>query len=202
MDNFALFDDRNDALLLFNKINSPICILLNLFAIYLIVFKSSSEMGEYRWYLLHYQQIYLLAMWGLMASVCLLHSQNNVAIYELVKFKVTYTYSIIFKQSAEAMELLKIQNFFYQPASLSYGMAFSIGILSICISALIIMGLSCHMQYIFRKQCVHLTVHTQELQKKFLKAQIIQGHLTIRCIRRTFCQKALKQCKMNEPQTI
>uniref|UniRef100_A0A1I7WJ65 Serpentine receptor class gamma n=1 Tax=Heterorhabditis bacteriophora TaxID=37862 RepID=A0A1I7WJ65_HETBA len=55
MDNFALFDDRNDALLLFYNINSPICILLNLLATYLIVFKSSREMREYRWYLLYYQ---------------------------------------------------------------------------------------------------------------------------------------------------
>uniref|UniRef100_A0A1I7XB68 G_PROTEIN_RECEP_F1_2 domain-containing protein n=1 Tax=Heterorhabditis bacteriophora TaxID=37862 RepID=A0A1I7XB68_HETBA len=55
MDNFTLFDSHNDALLLFYNINSPICILLNLLAIYLIVFKSSREMGEYRWYLLHYQ---------------------------------------------------------------------------------------------------------------------------------------------------
>uniref|UniRef100_A0A1I7WAH0 G_PROTEIN_RECEP_F1_2 domain-containing protein n=1 Tax=Heterorhabditis bacteriophora TaxID=37862 RepID=A0A1I7WAH0_HETBA len=55
MDNSALFDSHNDALLLFYNINGPICIILNLLAIYLIVFKSSREMGEYRWYLLHYQ---------------------------------------------------------------------------------------------------------------------------------------------------
>uniref|UniRef100_A0A1I7WZE0 Serpentine receptor class gamma n=1 Tax=Heterorhabditis bacteriophora TaxID=37862 RepID=A0A1I7WZE0_HETBA len=55
MDNFTLFDDHNDALLLFYNINSPVCIFLNLLAIYLIVFKSSKKMGEYRWYLLHYQ---------------------------------------------------------------------------------------------------------------------------------------------------
>uniref|UniRef100_A0A1I7X9K7 Ovule protein n=1 Tax=Heterorhabditis bacteriophora TaxID=37862 RepID=A0A1I7X9K7_HETBA len=55
MDNFTLFGDNNDALLLFYNINTPICILLNLLAIYLIVFKSSREMGEYRWYLLYYQ---------------------------------------------------------------------------------------------------------------------------------------------------
>uniref|UniRef100_A0A1I7XAZ9 G_PROTEIN_RECEP_F1_2 domain-containing protein n=1 Tax=Heterorhabditis bacteriophora TaxID=37862 RepID=A0A1I7XAZ9_HETBA len=39
---------------------------------------------------------------------------------------------------------------------------------------LTLLGLISHMQYIFRKQCEHLTVRTQELQKKFLKAQIIQ----------------------------
>uniref|UniRef100_A0A1I7WIB9 G_PROTEIN_RECEP_F1_2 domain-containing protein n=1 Tax=Heterorhabditis bacteriophora TaxID=37862 RepID=A0A1I7WIB9_HETBA len=55
MNNFTLFDSHNDALLLFYNINGPICILLNLLAIYLIVFKSSREMGEYRWHLLHYQ---------------------------------------------------------------------------------------------------------------------------------------------------
>uniref|UniRef100_A0A1I7W9D2 Ovule protein n=1 Tax=Heterorhabditis bacteriophora TaxID=37862 RepID=A0A1I7W9D2_HETBA len=55
MDNFTLFDDHNDVLLLFYNINSPICIFLNLLAIYLIVFQSTQEMGEYRWYLLHYQ---------------------------------------------------------------------------------------------------------------------------------------------------
>uniref|UniRef100_A0A1I7X8R6 G_PROTEIN_RECEP_F3_4 domain-containing protein n=1 Tax=Heterorhabditis bacteriophora TaxID=37862 RepID=A0A1I7X8R6_HETBA len=57
MDNSALFDSHNDALLLFYNINGPICILLNLLAIYLIVFKSSREMGEYRWHLLHYQVV-------------------------------------------------------------------------------------------------------------------------------------------------
>uniref|UniRef100_A0A1I7WSW4 G_PROTEIN_RECEP_F1_2 domain-containing protein n=1 Tax=Heterorhabditis bacteriophora TaxID=37862 RepID=A0A1I7WSW4_HETBA len=36
MDNFTLFDDRNNALFLFYNINGPICILLNLLAIYLI----------------------------------------------------------------------------------------------------------------------------------------------------------------------
>uniref|UniRef100_A0A1I7XJI4 G_PROTEIN_RECEP_F1_2 domain-containing protein n=1 Tax=Heterorhabditis bacteriophora TaxID=37862 RepID=A0A1I7XJI4_HETBA len=36
MDNFTLFDYHNDALLLFYNINTPICILLNLLAIYLI----------------------------------------------------------------------------------------------------------------------------------------------------------------------
>uniref|UniRef100_A0A1I7W659 7TM_GPCR_Srx domain-containing protein n=1 Tax=Heterorhabditis bacteriophora TaxID=37862 RepID=A0A1I7W659_HETBA len=41
-------------------------------------------------------------------------------------------------------------------------------------SALILLGLICHMQYILRRQCQHLTVHTQELQKTFLRAQIIQ----------------------------
>uniref|UniRef100_A0A1I7X426 Ovule protein n=1 Tax=Heterorhabditis bacteriophora TaxID=37862 RepID=A0A1I7X426_HETBA len=56
MDNLILFDDHNDVLLLFYNINSPVCILLNLLAIYLIVFKSSPEMSEYRWYLLHYQK--------------------------------------------------------------------------------------------------------------------------------------------------
>uniref|UniRef100_A0A1I7WS64 G_PROTEIN_RECEP_F1_2 domain-containing protein n=1 Tax=Heterorhabditis bacteriophora TaxID=37862 RepID=A0A1I7WS64_HETBA len=55
MDNFTLFDDHNNALLLFYDINSAVCIFLNLLAIYLIVFKSTKEMGEYRWYLLHYQ---------------------------------------------------------------------------------------------------------------------------------------------------
>uniref|UniRef100_A0A1I7XJE4 7TM_GPCR_Srx domain-containing protein n=1 Tax=Heterorhabditis bacteriophora TaxID=37862 RepID=A0A1I7XJE4_HETBA len=55
MDNFTLFDSHNDALLLFYNINGAICILLNLLAIYLIVFKSSRNMGEYRWHLLHYQ---------------------------------------------------------------------------------------------------------------------------------------------------
>uniref|UniRef100_A0A1I7WTE0 Uncharacterized protein n=1 Tax=Heterorhabditis bacteriophora TaxID=37862 RepID=A0A1I7WTE0_HETBA len=55
MDNFTLFDSHNDALLLFYNINGSICILLNLLAIYLIVFKSSTEMGKYRWYLLYYQ---------------------------------------------------------------------------------------------------------------------------------------------------
>uniref|UniRef100_A0A1I7X2D3 Uncharacterized protein n=1 Tax=Heterorhabditis bacteriophora TaxID=37862 RepID=A0A1I7X2D3_HETBA len=39
---------------------------------------------------------------------------------------------------------------------------------------LILLGVICHIQYIFRKQCEHLTVHTQELQKTFLRAQIIQ----------------------------
>uniref|UniRef100_A0A1I7W8H0 G_PROTEIN_RECEP_F1_2 domain-containing protein n=1 Tax=Heterorhabditis bacteriophora TaxID=37862 RepID=A0A1I7W8H0_HETBA len=55
MDNFTVFDDHNNALLLFYNINSPICILLNLLAIYLIVFRSIQEMREYRWHLLHYQ---------------------------------------------------------------------------------------------------------------------------------------------------
>uniref|UniRef100_A0A1I7WW92 Uncharacterized protein n=1 Tax=Heterorhabditis bacteriophora TaxID=37862 RepID=A0A1I7WW92_HETBA len=58
MDNFTLFDSHNDALLLFYNINGSICILLNLLAIYLIVFKSSTEMGKYRWYLLYYQAKY------------------------------------------------------------------------------------------------------------------------------------------------
>uniref|UniRef100_A0A1I7WF81 G_PROTEIN_RECEP_F1_2 domain-containing protein n=1 Tax=Heterorhabditis bacteriophora TaxID=37862 RepID=A0A1I7WF81_HETBA len=41
-------------------------------------------------------------------------------------------------------------------------------------SVLTLLGLICHMRYILRKQCEHLTVHTQQLQKKFLRAQIIQ----------------------------
>uniref|UniRef100_A0A1I7W9W9 Transmembrane protein n=1 Tax=Heterorhabditis bacteriophora TaxID=37862 RepID=A0A1I7W9W9_HETBA len=55
MDNFTIFDDHNDALLLFYNINSPLGIILSLLAIYLIVFKSSQEMREYRWYLLYYE---------------------------------------------------------------------------------------------------------------------------------------------------
>uniref|UniRef100_A0A1I7WG93 G_PROTEIN_RECEP_F1_2 domain-containing protein n=1 Tax=Heterorhabditis bacteriophora TaxID=37862 RepID=A0A1I7WG93_HETBA len=137
MDNFTVFDDRNDALLLFYNINSPICILLNLLAIYLILFKSSREMRKYRWYLLNYQQ------------------------------------------NPEAIELLNIPNIYYVPPSFLCHRFLAIITSICCSSALIVLGLICHIQYIFRKRCEHLTTRTQELQKKFLKAQIIQVTIPI-----------------------
>uniref|UniRef100_A0A1I7W6Q9 G protein-coupled receptor n=1 Tax=Heterorhabditis bacteriophora TaxID=37862 RepID=A0A1I7W6Q9_HETBA len=206
MDNFTLFDYHNDALLLFYNINSPICILLNLLAIYLIVFKSSGEMGKYRWYLLHYQKKYKVShkkfifcivlfilvvssfhyiftqlsevhpsLWPeLLRKVCLLLSQLIWKIPKLAKFKTNFTYSVIFKQNPEAMELLKIPNAYYFPASFMFKMYLTIQILFSSFSVVTLLGLICHMRYIFRKQCEHLTVRTQELQKKFLRTQIIQ----------------------------
>uniref|UniRef100_A0A1I7W9A6 G_PROTEIN_RECEP_F2_4 domain-containing protein n=1 Tax=Heterorhabditis bacteriophora TaxID=37862 RepID=A0A1I7W9A6_HETBA len=91
MDNFTLFDSHNDALLLFYNINTPICILLNLLAIYLIVLKSSLEMGAYRWYLLHYQiwvsahdifQIYTGLLWALSVSTIALFFYRHQCIVE------------------------------------------------------------------------------------------------------------------------
>uniref|UniRef100_A0A1I7WSF9 Transmembrane protein n=1 Tax=Heterorhabditis bacteriophora TaxID=37862 RepID=A0A1I7WSF9_HETBA len=78
MDNYNLFDIHNDALLLFYNINDPVCIFLNLLAIYLIVFKSSWKMRKYRWYFLNYQSYtvgschrgYILQMTALVAFEC------------------------------------------------------------------------------------------------------------------------------------
>uniref|UniRef100_A0A1I7W816 Serpentine receptor class gamma n=1 Tax=Heterorhabditis bacteriophora TaxID=37862 RepID=A0A1I7W816_HETBA len=126
---------------------------------------------------------------------------------------------VIFKQYPEAMELLKIPNVYYFPASFMLKMHIGITILfssftggnifsSLRVSnytyltlklfinltsVLTLLGLICHMQYIFRKQCEHLTVCTQELQKKFLRAQIIQlfiylsfDYLTYLCLKLLF----------------
>uniref|UniRef100_A0A1I7WID5 ABC transmembrane type-1 domain-containing protein n=1 Tax=Heterorhabditis bacteriophora TaxID=37862 RepID=A0A1I7WID5_HETBA len=96
------------------------------------------------------------------------------------------------KQYPEAMELLEIPNLYYIPPSSMLEAFYAIDILALSftvsiysyltlklfvhlISVLAILGLICHMQYIFRKQCEHLTVCTQELQKKFLRSQIIQN---------------------------
>uniref|UniRef100_A0A1I7WEZ1 G_PROTEIN_RECEP_F2_4 domain-containing protein n=1 Tax=Heterorhabditis bacteriophora TaxID=37862 RepID=A0A1I7WEZ1_HETBA len=89
MDNSALFDSHNDALLLFYNINGSICILLNLLAIYLIVFKSSREMGEYRWHLLHYQHIGLFLAWNLAISVMALFFYRHQCIVE-EQYKVSH----------------------------------------------------------------------------------------------------------------
>uniref|UniRef100_A0A1I7WWE6 Transmembrane protein n=1 Tax=Heterorhabditis bacteriophora TaxID=37862 RepID=A0A1I7WWE6_HETBA len=128
------------------------------------------------------------------------------------KFKTTFIYSVIFKQNPEAMELLKIPNIYYIPPSFMLKMFLTINILVSFFmggnifpllaflitlrlfinltSVLTLLGLICHMQYIFRKQCKHLTARTQELQKKFLRAQIIQlfihlsfYYLTYLCLR-------------------
>uniref|UniRef100_A0A1I7XDV6 7TM_GPCR_Srx domain-containing protein n=1 Tax=Heterorhabditis bacteriophora TaxID=37862 RepID=A0A1I7XDV6_HETBA len=55
MENMTVFENRHAILLLIYKISSPICFLLNILAIYLIVFKSTREMKNYRWHLLNYQ---------------------------------------------------------------------------------------------------------------------------------------------------
>uniref|UniRef100_A0A1I7X047 G_PROTEIN_RECEP_F1_2 domain-containing protein n=1 Tax=Heterorhabditis bacteriophora TaxID=37862 RepID=A0A1I7X047_HETBA len=47
------------------------------------------------------------------------------------------------------------------------------------IIVLTFLGLICHIQYILRRHCDHLTVHTQGLQKKFLRTQIIQVAIPI-----------------------
>uniref|UniRef100_A0A1I7W7Z2 Serpentine receptor class gamma n=1 Tax=Heterorhabditis bacteriophora TaxID=37862 RepID=A0A1I7W7Z2_HETBA len=55
MGNAIPFEESNGFLLLAYKITFPICFLLNILAIYLIVFKSTREMKNYRWHLLNYQ---------------------------------------------------------------------------------------------------------------------------------------------------
>uniref|UniRef100_A0A1I7X247 G_PROTEIN_RECEP_F1_2 domain-containing protein n=1 Tax=Heterorhabditis bacteriophora TaxID=37862 RepID=A0A1I7X247_HETBA len=55
MENTTVFDFSNNFLLMTYKICSPVCIILNSLGIYLIIFKSSREMSEYRWHLLNYQ---------------------------------------------------------------------------------------------------------------------------------------------------
>uniref|UniRef100_A0A1I7W6E8 Serpentine receptor class gamma n=1 Tax=Heterorhabditis bacteriophora TaxID=37862 RepID=A0A1I7W6E8_HETBA len=124
------------------------------------------------------------SLWSeLLQKVCFL--------FKLAKFKTTFTYSLIFKQRPEAMELLKIPNVYYFPTSFMLKMDIGITILfssftggnifsSLRVSnytyltlklfinltsVLTLLGLICHMRYILRKQCEHLTVHTQQLQK-------------------------------------
>uniref|UniRef100_A0A1I7WQJ8 Ovule protein n=1 Tax=Heterorhabditis bacteriophora TaxID=37862 RepID=A0A1I7WQJ8_HETBA len=53
----------------------------------------------------------------LLRKVCLLLSQLIWPIQKLAKFNTTFTYSVIFKQNPEAMELLRIPNVYYFPAS-------------------------------------------------------------------------------------
>uniref|UniRef100_A0A1I7W6H2 Serpentine receptor class gamma n=1 Tax=Heterorhabditis bacteriophora TaxID=37862 RepID=A0A1I7W6H2_HETBA len=55
MESTTTFEEHNDFLLLSYKINAPVSFVINLLAIYLIVFKSSREMDEYRWHLFNYQ---------------------------------------------------------------------------------------------------------------------------------------------------
>uniref|UniRef100_A0A1I7X2X7 ABC2_membrane domain-containing protein n=1 Tax=Heterorhabditis bacteriophora TaxID=37862 RepID=A0A1I7X2X7_HETBA len=55
MENTTLFNENSTVLRMFYTVLCPLSILLNVFGIYLIIFKSSQQMGEYRWHLLHYQ---------------------------------------------------------------------------------------------------------------------------------------------------
>uniref|UniRef100_A0A1I7WF68 Serpentine receptor class gamma n=1 Tax=Heterorhabditis bacteriophora TaxID=37862 RepID=A0A1I7WF68_HETBA len=139
----------------------------------------------------------------LLRKVCFLFSKKIYSFQELAKFKTIFTYSLIFKQRPEAMDLLKIPNVYYFPLFYGWEHFSSLRVsnytyltLKLFInltSVLTLLGLICHMQYIFRKQCEHLTVCTQELQKKFLRTQIIQlfiylsfDYLTYLCLKLLF----------------
>uniref|UniRef100_A0A1I7WK93 G_PROTEIN_RECEP_F1_2 domain-containing protein n=1 Tax=Heterorhabditis bacteriophora TaxID=37862 RepID=A0A1I7WK93_HETBA len=78
------------------------------------------------------------------------------------------------KQNSEAIDLLNIPNIYYIPSSFVFRTCMAIVIPCGCLIILIILSLICHMQYILRKQCEHLTVYTQKLQRMFLITQIIQ----------------------------
>uniref|UniRef100_A0A1I7WAJ4 G_PROTEIN_RECEP_F1_2 domain-containing protein n=1 Tax=Heterorhabditis bacteriophora TaxID=37862 RepID=A0A1I7WAJ4_HETBA len=57
---------------------------------------------------------------------------RKVCILLIIRYKATSTYSIIFKQNPEAMELLKIPNIYYLPPSFMLKMSVSICMLIIC----------------------------------------------------------------------
>uniref|UniRef100_A0A1I7WWY4 G_PROTEIN_RECEP_F1_2 domain-containing protein n=1 Tax=Heterorhabditis bacteriophora TaxID=37862 RepID=A0A1I7WWY4_HETBA len=203
MDNFTIFENNNDVLLLYYDITAPVYILLNLLGIYLIVFKSSREMGEYRWYLLFYQ-IWVLAMDIFMNILCkpvlyipilagrgygFLITKLGISPFACaVSSRFIHFFLFFYRHQCVIKKNPKLNGKIFIYLTILFSFAFicsHIIFLHLCnvdpsqlliklTSVLIILGLICHIQYIFWKQCEHLTVHTQEQQKKFLRAQIIQ----------------------------
>uniref|UniRef100_A0A1I7WEL5 Serpentine receptor class gamma n=1 Tax=Heterorhabditis bacteriophora TaxID=37862 RepID=A0A1I7WEL5_HETBA len=163
MGKFYLFDSHSNVLLMIYNINSPVCILLNLLAIYLIMFKSSREMGEYRWYLLHYQPRmptliffffplvavrgygFIITKMGFSTSTCLVRNifvatLGSFSFHSDTIFLSSPVYCSELFQNPEAMELLKISTVYYVPSSFVLRMSSATSIFAASISGTFILA--------------------------------------------------------------